>query len=103
MINQFYPLADHMTGADWEKLGLNNLSLDERRKKSSLLKSLGSYSGDIRAISTGEKRMPKKGEWYLSGAVVEAYRAPNDLNTEFHIAKLVNTKTETTVVTTIIS
>lgn len=32
------------------------------------------------------KRPPKKGEWYLSGAFVEAYQAPNDLSTAFHIA-----------------
>ncbi len=38
---------------------------------------------------TGEKRCPKKGEYYLSGAIVEAYLAPNDLSTEFYIAKLV--------------
>jgi len=43
----------------------------------------------IKAEYTGEKRTPKKGEWYLSGAQVSAYRAPNDLSQEFHIAKLV--------------
>lgn len=44
---------------------------------------------DIRAVWTGEKRKPRKGEWYLSGAIIEAYKSPNDLSTEFHIAKLV--------------
>lgn len=43
----------------------------------------------IRAISTGEFRCPKKGEWYLSGAVVEAYRASWDLGSAYHIATLV--------------
>lgn len=42
----------------------------------------------IKAKWTGEKRAPKKGEYYLSGAVIEAYRAKNDLTTPFHIAKL---------------
>ena len=32
----------------------------------------------ICAIYTGETRPPKQGEWYLSGAIIEAYRAPND-------------------------
>lgn len=44
---------------------------------------------NVRAKATGEKRPPLKGEWYLSGAIIEAYQAPNDLTTPFHIAKLV--------------
>lgn len=36
--------------------------------------------------ATGEFRPPKKGEHYLSGAVVHAYRAPNDLSTSYWIA-----------------
>ena len=43
--------------------------------------------------ATGEFRAPKKGEWYLSGAIVEAYRAPNDLGTAYHIAKPVEMQT----------
>lgn len=35
------------------------------------------------------RRCPKKGEWYLSGAQIEAYQAPNDLTMEFHIAERV--------------
>lgn len=50
------------------------------------------------AKSTGEKRPPKKGEWYLSGAEVHAYRAPNDLSTPYVIAKLVLAKKVTTTV-----
>ena len=50
----------------------------------------------VMARYAGEKRPPKKGEWYLSGAVVTAYRAPNDLSTEYHIAKLVVVETKTT-------
>ena len=34
-------------------------------------------------------RAPKKGEWYLSGAIVEAYQAPNDLSMEFQIVEKV--------------
>ena len=42
-----------------------------------------------RAIATGDFRPPKKGEWYLSGAIPAAYRAPNDLSTAFHIMRVV--------------
>lgn len=40
--------------------------------------------------ASGEFRCPKKGEFYLSGALIQAYRAPNDLNTEYWIAKPTN-------------
>ena len=42
----------------------------------------------IRAVATGEKRPPKKGEWFLSGAIVEAYKARNDMTTPYQIAEL---------------
>ena len=42
---------------------------------------------NLRARYTGEKRAPKKGEWYISGAIPEAYEAKNDLSTPYHIAK----------------
>lgn len=47
---------------------------------------------DIRYVWTGEKRPPKNGEYYLSGAIIEAYKAPNDLSQSFHIAKPVKVK-----------
>lgn len=47
------------------------------------------YQGAFRAVPTGEKRAPKAGEWYLSGAVVEAYKARGDFDSEYLIAKLV--------------
>lgn len=50
------------------------------------------YEPSKRAIWTGEFRPPKKGEWYLSGAIVEAYKAPNDLDTPRHIAKIANVR-----------
>ena len=31
------------------------------------------------------QRSPKKGEWYMSGAIPEAYQAPNDLSMKFFI------------------
>jgi hypothetical protein len=32
-------------------------------------------------------RNPKKGEWYLSGAIVTAYRARNDMTSPYHIVE----------------
>ena len=36
--------------------------------------------------ATGEFRPPRKGEYYLSGAIIIAYLAPNDLSTPYWIA-----------------
>lgn len=44
---------------------------------------------DIMAEGTGEYRCPMKGEYYLSGAIVEAWKAPNDLTSPYWIAKRV--------------
>ena len=35
---------------------------------------------DIRYKATGEYRSPRKGEYYLSGAEIQAYKALNDLD-----------------------
>jgi len=93
--NGWYPLCDTPTRADTEALGLN---------RSGVTGPLPTFGGgahikgtrrQIKAQWTGEKRAPRKGEWYLSGAVIGAYRAPNDLSTEFHIARLGVTETRT--------
>jgi hypothetical protein len=47
----------------------------------------------VKAKRTNEFRAPRKGEWYLSGAIPIAYKAPNDLSTEFRIMRLVVTRT----------
>lgn len=78
---KFFPVADHVSLAELRALGKE--ITDVRY----------AFTGDIRAKATGEFRCPKKGEWYLSGAIVEAYKAPNDLNVKFQIAKLVRIKT----------
>jgi hypothetical protein len=41
-----------------------------------------------RFIRNGEFREPQKHEFYISGAVPEVYRAPNDLKIKYHIAVL---------------
>lgn len=45
------------------------------------------HKKDIRYTATGEFRQPLKGEWYLSGAIVTAYQALNDLTTAYWLAK----------------
>ena len=50
------------------------------------------YRDDIRAIKTGEFRPPKKGEYYISGAVPTVYRALADLDDSYHIAKKVHVR-----------
>lgn len=37
-------------------------------------------------LYTVEYRCPKEGEWYLSGAMIEAYRAKVDFITEYLVA-----------------
>lgn len=49
------------------------------------------------AKATGEFRPPRKGEWFLSGAIVAAYQARADLTTPYHIAVVVKTRTVTTI------
>lgn len=40
-----------------------------------------------RYCKTGEFREPRKGEYYLSGAIPTAYRAPADLSIKYHIMR----------------
>lgn len=46
------------------------------------------------AVVTQMKRAPLKGEWYISGAIPEAYQAPNDFpeDSVYWIAKVFNSK-----------
>lgn len=45
--------------------------------------------GQMFAEATGELRVPNEGEYYLSGAIPEAYRAPRGMQDIRHIARLV--------------
>lgn len=51
---------------------------------------------------TGEVRCPRKGEWFISGAIAEGYLAVNDLSVKHHIGKLVTVKVTTTIVEEVI-
>lgn len=45
---------------------------------------------EIRAVATGEIRVPQEGDWYLSGPrMTEAYRAGSLLRGTYPIARLV--------------
>jgi len=50
----------------------------------------------VGAVRTGEKRPPKAGEWYISGAIPEAYRQPHDGTSPQIIARLIKYRTEVT-------
>ena len=60
----------------------------------SSFKRLGSGQPRVRIMARriGEFRSPKAGEYYLSGAVPLAWRAPNDFTVAYHICELVQTK-----------
>ena len=50
----------------------------------------GENPNKVRAIYTGIKRPPKKGEYYLSGAIIQAYKVYNDLESSHYIAERVD-------------
>lgn len=82
-IGLIFPTADRVTGHERKNLGLPLLGQGK------------TIPGEtVKAVSTGEFRAPKKGEWYLSGGPVEAYKAPNDLSDydKFNIATLVKVR-----------
>ena len=82
----FYPVVDCIPYEQRKTLGLDaNVPMP----------SIGLGLRGVHGVWTGEKRCPRKGEWYLSGAYIETYLAKNDLSTPYHIARLVRTKTKT--------
>ena len=90
---KLYPVIDYIDNQELANVGGNPAFpiLDIMQQKR-----------NIRAVYIGETRPPKKGEWFLSGAIVEAYRALNDLTSAYPIARLVMTKTTTTTKTEIV-
>lgn len=77
-----YPLADSPTLSEIVAIGPN------------LVPRFGTkfmFDGTELGVSlTGEYRRPRKGEWYVSGAIPEAYRALHDLSEEHRIARLIH-------------
>ena len=89
-----YRLADVMTRNECDHFGVPRVFPTHYSQN-------GKDGVFIRARLTGEKRAPKAGEWYLSGAVPVAYRASNGFSAEYHILKLVKVKRETQTIETI--
>jgi len=85
---KLYPVGDRITTAEAKSLGFDTAP-------SGPLATLDIPVKDVHAVLTKEFRPPKKDEWYLSGAVPHAYRAPNDLTSSYHICVLVRTITQT--------
>ena len=90
----FYRLGNDPTRAECEALDVKWEPILRWRNPAN-----GVY---ISTIRTGEFRTPHKGEWYLSGATPLAYRAPNDLGTEYHIVALVAVQRETKIIETVL-
>jgi hypothetical protein len=85
---KLYPVADMPRYAEAMKLGFKD-SMYAKMK--------------CRVVRTGEYREPKKGEWFLSGAIPEGYRAANDLPSKYHICRLVRVETKHVIVETIVA
>lgn len=62
--------------------------------KSSNIYRQGDIPSNRAFMLSGEKRTPRKGEWYLSGAIPEAYQAPNDISQVYHLLKEVKVTKE---------
>lgn len=67
-----YPLADRLTQEEQAGFGLPNAGLQ------------------VGAFAAGEYRKIRPGEWYLSGADIAAYRAPQGTDTAYQVAHLVS-------------
>ena len=79
-----YPIADRVPLA---RLVGEAVSLN--------MSSVGIFPQKFKARWNGEFRCPRKGEWYLSGAIITCYHAPNDLSMSYHIAEIVEVETVT--------
>ena len=94
---RFFPLGDRIPESVRKKIFeagyMRKASVTPPAYKVSYLGNVLEDDLTVVAEYTGEKRPPRGGEWYLSGARIVAYRAPNDLSTPYHIAELVVVKT----------
>ena len=108
----FYPLADPLRFKDIQALNIqtndahptyNPLIKRPRWATTGRFELRDGIPLEVKAVWTGEKRIPRKGEWFLSGSKVEAYRCnpPKDdaYTSPYPIARLVLVKTVTTEVT----
>jgi len=82
MLGGHFPIRDLLTADECRELGLTTNGFRYRK---------GRELVEVRAVATGERRAPEAGEWYLSGAIVEAYRTKHALpmGCVYPIARLV--------------
>ena len=73
-MDKTYPLLNTLTSAEDIRFGIKDTDMTSEK---------------VGAMWTGEKRAPRKGEWFLSGARIGAYHAFNDMSMVYHIARLV--------------
>jgi len=78
---KFVECVGHITIADRAELGIDG--------RLNLIYNTTPDGKLVRAVMADSFRPPKAGEWYLSGCIPAAYRAPNDLTDSYHIMRLV--------------
>jgi hypothetical protein len=69
-MKRLFPLVDIPTGEEFKRIGARVRS-------------------EVRGKMTGEFRNPTKGEWFLSGAIPEAYKANANMRCPYYILRLV--------------
>lgn len=75
-----YNLADPVTAEEAKEHGFQSV-MESRRADRKLM-----------AVRTGEKRAPVKGEWFLSGAIPEAYQVKGAMTGDYNIMRLVTVR-----------
>jgi hypothetical protein len=81
-----YPVADWIPAGDLEALGLH-------REKWMIKDARGKtvHPARIKAVLAGEKRPPRKGEWFVGRISLKAHLATGDLVVAENVARLVLT------------
>lgn len=90
----YYKIIDRPTNNDFKKLGI-----DQPVHLNSWANPFREGIIGIAGVLTCEQRPPKQGEWFLSGAAPEVYKAYHDMTMVRHIARLVCVKTTVTIKT----
>lgn len=88
MSSVYYTLADKPRVTELEALTPGASFRDRQQLAIRSMSQWGRFP-KVMAQAVAERRPPKRGEWYLSGAIPEAYRAPNDCTTVCQIVRLV--------------
>jgi len=73
----------YLTYAEYEALRIVKGLLSKKK----LYPWYASLANPTLFVISGQFRCPLKGEYYLSGAIPQVYRSPNDLPTKYHIMR----------------